>query len=67
MLRALLSLLWCVTDREIITDLAHQVLVMGLVNVSVLGCIGASRLAVGWQTSASHLRRTTRLNNGQCP
>ena len=67
MLHALLLLLSCVTDCEIISDLAHRVLVMGVVNVSVLGCIGASRLAIGWQTSVSRPRRTARLNNGQCP
>jgi hypothetical protein len=46
MLRALLFLLSCDTDGEIIADLAHRALIMGLVNVSVLGCIGV-RIAIG--------------------
>ena len=62
MLHALLLLLSCATDCEIIADLAHRALVMGLVNVSVLGCIGV-RISIGhWLANRSlPLRSTTYL------
>ena len=46
MLHALLLLLSCVTDCEIIANLAQRALVLGFVNVGVLGWIGL-RIAIG--------------------
>ena len=48
MLHALLFLLLCVTDGEIIADLTHPALVRGLLNAAILGCIGVRITIVHW-------------------
>jgi hypothetical protein len=58
MLRAFMILLSLMTDREVIADVAQRAFVTGLINASVLGCMGAGLALRRWLANRSQTSPT---------